>query len=129
MIAYACRNAPSLPRYCRAVCRLPAVSRAASRDPAWNRVLGAPIQPLPASARCQSAHIREPGTRKKYLWPLGFRHVGGPQEHRRPIVTTCRHPHTEVVEPGLIRHSQPDATVLVNVVHTDGRSLNKCEER
>src|ERR1035441_2155436 len=49
-------------------------------------VCGAPIQPLPASARCQSAQIRDPGTRKKYLWPLGFRHVWGPLKHHCPIV-------------------------------------------
>src|SRR5450759_1610401 len=108
-----------------AVCRAPSFSvRHKSLVARWVPVRGAPIQPLPASARCQSTQIRDPGARKKYLRPLGFRHVGGPQKHRRPIVATCRRPHTVIVEPGLIRHSHPDAPVLVKVVHTDGRSAN-----
>src|ERR1035438_6217768 len=71
---------------------------------AGDPVRRAPIQELPAPARCQSAQIRDPGARKKYLWPLGLRHVWGPLEHRGPIVAICRRPHPVIVEPGLIRH-------------------------
>src|SRR5664279_5884730 len=118
MISYAYRNALSLP------CRLPAISRAASRDPAWNPVRGAPIQQLPTPARRQRAQIRNPVARDEHLRLPGGRHIAGPQEHGCPIVTTCWHPHTVIVEPDLVRHPQPDAPVLVKVVHADGRSAN-----